>query len=73
MGIAEMVTKLRYRYHLEAIELNNVLNQLGIRSDNKADECAKNHFMTLLTDIAPRMGYDTSSLFVENEEEGLGD
>ena len=69
MGIAETVTKMRYKYHLEAIELNNVLNQLGMRSDTKADECAKRHVVTLLTDIMPRMGYDTSSLFTESGEE----
>ena len=70
MGMAETVAKMRFKYHLEAIEMNNVLNQLGIRSNAKADECAKRHFMTLIEDVMPRLGYDTSSLFVENEEEG---
>lgn len=68
MCIAETVTKMRYRYHLEAIELNNVLNQLGIRSNDKAEECAKKHCMTLFTDIFPRMGYDISSLYEEEED-----
>lgn len=62
MSISNLVTKLRERYHLEAIELNNVLNQLSIRSDNKAEDVAREHTMKLVNDIYPRLGYDMSIL-----------
>lgn len=55
MGLAEGVAKARNLYHLEAIELNNVLNQLGIRKDDKAEEVAKYHVMTLVNDVWPRI------------------
>lgn len=62
MDIPKIVAKARLKYHLEAVDVNNVLNQLGIRSDEKAEEKGKYHTMTIFTDILPRLGYDMSSL-----------
>lgn len=55
MGLAEKVAKMRMSYHLNAIEVNNVLNQLHIRGDEKAEQIAKDHVMTLFNDIFPRL------------------
>jgi len=55
MSISKKVTKMRYKYHLNAIEINNVLNQLHIRNDEKAEENAKKHIMVIFNDIIPRM------------------
>ena len=55
MGLAEKVAKMRYHYHLNAIEINNVLNQLGLRKDDVAEEKAANHVMTIFNDILPRL------------------
>ena len=65
-SLPDIVTNLRYHYHFEAIDINNVLNQFGLRSDEKAEECAKNHVMTIFEDILPRLGYDTSKYFQED-------
>lgn len=55
MSISKEVTKMRYKYHLTAIELNNVLNQLHIRNDEKAEEIGKKHAMVIFNDIIPRI------------------
>ena len=56
MGLAEEVAKVRLSYHANAIEVNNVLNQLRIRTDEKAEEIAKKHTMVIFEDIMPRLG-----------------
>lgn len=61
--LIDLVAQLRYRYHLNAIGINNILNQLRLRSDEKAEECAKKHVMTIFNDILPRLGYDTEGIF----------
>jgi hypothetical protein len=55
MGIAEKVAKMRLCYHANLIELNNILNQLNIRSDNVAEEIAAKHVMILFNDVLPRI------------------
>jgi len=55
MGLADKVSKMRLSYHLNGIEINNVLNQLHIRDDEKAERIAKNHVMTIFNDILPRL------------------
>ena len=55
MGLAEKVAKIRMSYHLNVIEANNVLNQLHIIGDEKAEQIAKDHVMTLFNDIFPRL------------------
>lgn len=65
MNIPKLVTIARYAYHLNAIDANNVLNQLKIRKDDKAEVVAKKHFVTIVEDILPRLGYDTSKFYKE--------
>lgn len=65
-SLPDLVALLRCRYHLNAIDINNVLNQLGLRSNDKAEECAKNHVMTLWNDILPRLGYNTKEILTKD-------
>ncbi len=62
-SLPDVVAQLRFQYHLAAIDTNNVLNQLKLRTDEKAEECAKNHVMTIINDILPRLGYDVEKIF----------
>lgn len=67
MGIANKVTKMRFWYHANAIDVNNVLNQLKLRSDEKAEVIGKEHVMIIVKDILPRMGIDTKCLFEDED------
>jgi len=72
--LANLVSKGREIYHLNAIEVVNAANQLHIIPDDKANEMNKNHVMTLLTDIYPRLkGKEWEKAFQEqlkkNKEE----
>lgn len=62
MNLPKIITIIRLKYHLEAIDVNNVLNQLHIRNDAKANRKGAEHTMIILEDIMPRLGYDTSEL-----------
>lgn len=64
-GLPYIVANLRLRYHSNAIDLNNVLNQLKIRSDEKAEEIAKQHAMTIFEDIFPRLNIDVDKTLSE--------
>lgn len=55
MSLPDLVTKLRYLYHLEMIDINNVLYQLHIRNDDRAEEKGAEHTMVIFNDILPRL------------------
>lgn len=55
MGISEKVARMRLYYHANVVEVNNVLNQLNIISDEKAEEIAEKHVMLIVNDILPRI------------------
>lgn len=55
MNLPDLVTWLRFKYHANMLDVNNVLNQLGLRSDEKAEEAGKYHCMTIFNDIFPRL------------------
>lgn len=65
MNLPKIVAKMRLRYHANMIDVVNVGNQLGIISDEKAEEMNKNHAMTIFTDILPRLGIDVFKKQVE--------
>lgn len=67
MDMPKIVAKMRFVYHSNMLDVVNVLNQLHIISDDKAEMKNKNHFMTIVTDILPRLGYDVESLLKEEE------
>lgn len=66
MDITKKVAKARYIYHTNMLDVCNVLNQIGILKDDKAEEKMKNHCMESL-DCLRRMGYDVDSIFKEKE------
>jgi len=49
------IAKIRYRILINRLDINNVLNQLHIRSDEAAERKAKNITMELFTDVFPRI------------------
>lgn len=55
MDIATRVAIWRFKYHANMTSVVNVLNQLGILSDEKAEEKNKHHIMTIVNDISPRL------------------
>ena len=55
MSLPDLVTKLRYLYHLEMIDVNNVLYQLHIRDADRAEEKGAEHTMVIFNDILPRL------------------
>lgn len=63
MSIATFVTKMRLKYHVNAADLNNALNQMHIISDEKAEARNEKHVMTIVNDILPRLGKDVDSVF----------
>ncbi len=65
MDISKKVAKARFMYHANACSIVNVLNQLGLMSDEKAEASNKKHVMTIVNDICPRLGIDTEKVFEE--------
>lgn len=68
MDMSTRIAKIRLNYHANMVSMNNVLNQLNIISDERAEERNKNHvIIIILTDIYPRLGKDAGKIF-ENFE-----
>ena len=61
-GLPYIIANLRLRHHANAIDRNNVLNQLKFRSDEEAEEIAKYHTMVIFEDILPRLNLDVEKL-----------
>jgi hypothetical protein len=59
MDITERVALLRFNYHGALLDANNILCQLGIRSDEKGEEIGKKHAMIMINDIIPRLSKTT--------------
>ena len=66
MDITKKVAKARYFYHLNMLDVSNVLNQLGILSDEKAEKMSKKHAMATF-DCMERMGYNLDMLKSDKE------
>jgi len=67
MNIPKIVAKMRFAYHANMLDVNNVLNQLKIRSDEKAEERGKYHCMEAF-DCLERLGYDVYGQLKEKKE-----
>lgn len=65
MSIVVKVAKMRLKYHANMLDVCNVLNQLGILKDEKAEEVMKNHTMKCF-DAMEHMGLDP---WKKNEKE----
>ena len=72
MDITKKVAKMRFVYHTNMLDVCNVLNQLGILKDDKAETVMKDHCMKSF-DCMERMGLDVKGYFNKhkNEEELL--
>ena len=57
MDITKKVAKMRFIYHTNMLDVCNIMNQLGILKDDKAELVMKNHVMQSL-DCLQRLGYD---------------
>lgn len=68
MSISTFVEKIRFKYHANAADINNALNQMHIISDEKAEARNEKHVMTIVNDILPRMGYDVEGYFRKKEQ-----
>lgn len=67
MDITKRVATMRLNFHANTVSLNNVLNQFHIISNETAEKRNKNHVMTILTDIMPRLGKDVDGFFKNKE------
>ena len=67
MSIVTKVAKMRLNYHASMLDVCNVLNQLGILNNEKAEEVMKNHTMRCF-DVMEHMGLDPWKEESEEEE-----
>ena len=57
MDITKKVAAMRLKYHMNMLDVNNVLNQLRIRNSLRAERIGKKHAYACL-DCLERLGYD---------------
>lgn len=69
MDITKTVAKIRFKYHTSMLDVNNVLNQLGFRSNEKTEAVGKKHTMIALFDCLPRLGYDVEGYINSKKNE----
>jgi len=55
MSLATRIAKVRLSYHASMIDLVNAGNQIGLIKDEKAERMNRDHVMTIMTDILPRI------------------
>lgn len=67
MSIVTKVAKMRLNYHASMLDVYNVLNQLGVLNDEKAEEVMKNHIMKCF-DAMEHMGLDPWKKINKEEE-----
>lgn len=65
MDITKKVAKMRFIYHTNMLDVCNVLNQLGISKDNRAENMMREHCMKSF-DCLERMGLDVKSYLNKN-------
>lgn len=68
MDITKKVAALRFKYHANMLDVCNVLNQIGILKDKKAELLMKNHTMQCF-DCLERLGYPVEKM-LKYEEKG---
>ena len=66
--ITKKVAKMRFIYHTNMLDICNVLNQLGILKDEKAEIVMKDHCMKSF-DCMERMGLDVRGYFNKHKNE----
>lgn len=68
MDITKKVAALRFKYHANMLDVCNVLNQIGILTDEKAELKMKNHTMQCF-DCLERLGYPVEKILEAQEKE----
>lgn len=68
MDITKIVAKGRFIFNTNMVDVVNVLNQLKVIKDDKAEEMNKKYVMEIFTDILPRLGYDVESILKNKKE-----
>ena len=68
-SLPEKVAIMRFKYHANMLDAVNVLNQLHILSDERAEKMNKNHAMTIVTDLLPRITGKTVDEILETKAE----
>lgn len=67
MDIAMKVAKIRFKVHSELCSVVNAANQIGIISDEKANEMNRKNFHACC-DALERLGFDVQGAFSGKEE-----
>lgn len=68
MDITKKVALLRFKYHANMLDICNVLNQIGILKDQKAELVMKDHTMQCF-DCLERLGYPIEEMLKQDEKE----
>lgn len=63
MNIPNAIAKIRLKYHLNAIDVYNSLNQLHLVSGVRAENANKEHFKQCI-DCYMRLGFKTPEEFI---------
>lgn len=66
MSLPKLIAKIRFYYHAEMLDVNSVLGQLHIISEDKWEASNKKHAMTIFNNIFPILGIDISLLEKED-------
>lgn len=66
MSLPTKVAKMRFMYHANMLDVYNVLNQLGIVKDDRAERVMKNHCMKSL-ECLERLGYPVQEALKKEE------
>lgn len=69
MNVPNTVAKIRLAYHLNMLDVNNVLNQLHLMRDDKADMNNKNHLKKCI-ECYTRLGVRFPEEFIAFQKEG---
>lgn len=62
MDISKRVAIIRFKYHVNMLDLCNAANQLKLLSDERAERACEHHTMEAL-ECAGRLGKDLSRLY----------
>lgn len=69
MSLPNVVARLRLVYHLNMLDVVNALSQVGVMSDDKANNANKNHLKQIV-DCYERLGYKLPDPFIDFKNEG---
>lgn len=62
MDITKKVARIRFIYHTNMLDVCNILNQLGVLKDDKAELLMKNHTMQSFDCLSRITGYSIEKI-----------